>query len=87
MRVVEFRDLKKKDIPLHYRNEYSGSVILQTNQDMTLQKRLIFTLEKNAAGKLFIDVQLMDELEYPLIPVIKSIKDYIFDLHTRGELI
>ena len=86
MKVIEIQNLLKKDIPLHYRNEYSGDIILETNQAVTLKKKLEFSLERRATGDLDIQIQFKDEIEYPLIPVIKTVKDFIIKLEKEGDL-
>ena len=86
MKVLEIQNLLKKDIPLHYRNEYSGDIILETNQAVTMKKKVEFSLERSATGVLDIQVQFKDNLDYPLLPVIKTVKDFILKLEKKGAL-
>ncbi|MBN1649083.1 MAG: hypothetical protein JW874_13690 [Spirochaetales bacterium] len=86
MKVIEIRNLLKKDIPLHYRNEYTGDIILETNQAVKMQKKLEFSLERRATGDLDIQIQFKEDIGYPLIPVIKTVKDYIIKMEKEGDL-
>jgi len=87
MQIIEIKNLVKKDVPLHYRNEFSGSVVYNTVQKKNLEKRIEFTLEKNALGSIDIDIKILDDLDYPLIPALKTIKTYLFDLNDKGKLL
>ncbi len=86
MKVIEIKNLKKKEIPLHYRNEYSASVVFETNKQIKLEKRCEFILERSAIGSIDISVNLLDDLEYPLIPAIRTLKQYILNLDKEGKL-
>jgi hypothetical protein len=86
MKVIEIQNLLKKDIPLHYRNEYSGDIIFETNQAVKLKKKFEFSLERMATGDLDIQVQFKDDIDYPLIPVIRTVKDFILKMEKEGDL-
>ncbi len=89
MMIVEVTNIKKKDIPLHYRNEYSGEAHFtnSTGADDAGNCHLIeFSIERSALGKIDIQVRFIDAPDYPLVPVIKSLKTYILDLEQKGQL-
>jgi len=86
MKVLEIRDLAKKDTPLHYRNEYTGMALLETPSKQPLQSRIRFTLERKATGGVDISVKLVDDINYPIMPVIRNLKEFIGDLDRKGKL-
>jgi hypothetical protein len=86
MKILEIRNIIKKDLPLHYRNEFSGSLVYETLTKKKEEKRVEFTLEKNAFGKVDVKVNILEEIDYPLIPVINSLKTYILDMQKKGQL-
>lgn len=87
MQIIEIKNIIKKDIPLHYRNEFSGSLVYNTVQKKNLEKRIEFSLEKNALGSIDINIKVLEDLDYPLVPALKTIKNYLFDLNNKGKLL
>ncbi len=86
MRVVELQDITKKESPLHYRNEYSGKAVLDIDLERPVERRLSFILEHAATGMIAVTVTLHEAVNYPLVPVINSLKDYILKLRKEGKL-
>lgn len=87
MKVLEITDIVKKDIPLHYRNEFSGNAHFKSPQSNNIVKSLEFTLERSALGQLDISINLLEDIDYPLIPVIKNLKNFILQMEKEGRLI
>ena len=85
MEVLELQNLKKKDIPLHYRNEYSGTFILKSIKG---QEKLDteFVLERDAIGAISISIHFLSHPDYPILPLTKKIKTFILDLEKAGKL-
>ena len=85
MKVHEIRNLNKKENHLHYRNEYAGSLIYSSGS-AEHEAALEFTLERNAMGRVDVSVSFPESIRYPLVPAIRSVKEYIVDLDKRGQL-
>ncbi len=85
MKVVKIKDLLKKDMPLYYRREFMGRAVLETSLGRH-EKRIDFTLEKTPYGTTTIQVSLIDDIDYPLVPVMSSLKSFILDLDRKGRL-
>ena len=85
MEVLEIQNLKKKDIPLHYRNEYTGTFILKSFRG---QEKLEteFVLERDAIGSISISIHFFSHPDYPILPLTKKIKEFILDLEKAGKL-
>ncbi len=86
MKVIEIQNILKKDMPLHYRNEYTGQVVFQAKHSDKVIKRVEFSLEKIATGEFDVQIQFQDALDYPLIPVIKTLKEHILQMEKEGVL-
>jgi len=86
MKVLELRDIKKKESLVHYRRVFTGSAVLELVQEKKVNKPVEFILEHTPTGKTNIQVQLLDDINYPLVPAIKSLKEYISDLESKGLL-
>lgn len=87
MEILKLQNLLKKDVPLYYRNEYSGDFVLQTFPGKEDIVRADFVLERNAVGEVDISVQLKNTPDYPLLPVISKMKTFILDLDREGKLL
>jgi hypothetical protein len=85
MKVVAVKDIVRKDVPIYYRLLYTGVAVL----DMTkgpVEYRIDFSIEIKPTGQKEITVTFLEELDYPLVPVIKELKKYIDGLHASGGL-
>jgi uncharacterized ParB-like nuclease family protein len=85
MRVVEITQLTRKEMPLYYRKEFHGCAVLEV-MEKRAEKKISFTVEKTPAGATEIRVTFLDELDYPLIPAVQALKEYIRELEKRGGL-
>ncbi|WP_319561821.1 hypothetical protein [Marispirochaeta sp.] len=86
MKIHEIRNLTKKETPLHYRNEYSGSLVYSAG-NIEKEAQLEFTLERTATGNIDISIAFPASIHYPLVPAVKKVKSYIFDLEKDGRLL
>lgn len=85
MRVVELRDIVCKETPLHYIREFSATAVLET---MTGRKvaPLSFTVERKPLGPPDISVRFLEEPDWPLLPLIQSVKAIVMGLDRKGGL-
>lgn len=86
MKIQSLTNIIKKDMPLHYRNEYSGDVLYQNLSGEEECAPIEFVVERSALGSLEISVEFMQSVDYPLLPALKSVKSFISHLDKRGEL-
>ncbi|WP_028975333.1 hypothetical protein [Spirochaeta cellobiosiphila] len=85
MKVIHLQNLDKKDIPLHYRNEFSGEAILSA-MGKEVEKKIEFVIERMPTGQKEITVKILEGLDYPIAPVIKNLKEHIDQLDRDGKL-
>jgi hypothetical protein len=84
MKVIAVKDIVRKDIPIYYRLLYTGVAIIELTK--TTDYRIDFSIEIKPTGKKEITVSFLDELDYPLLPVVKDLKSLIDDMHSNGML-
>lgn len=87
MKFSELSDIVKKDVPLHYRNEYTALALFRNSDGKPLAKRIEFTVEMAPTGQKSIKVNFLDNMEYPLVPILKDIKEEIQSLDKKGLLL
>jgi hypothetical protein len=85
MKVVTVKDIVRKDIPIYYRLLYTGVAVLELTKDAA-DYRIDFSIEIKPTGQKEITVSFLDDLDYPLVPIIKELKKYIDTMHTNGLL-
>ncbi|MEI8094996.1 MAG: hypothetical protein WCG80_12355 [Spirochaetales bacterium] len=87
MKLTEIADIVKKNVPLHYRNEYTARAVFESSDKKTLSKRIEFIVEMTPIGSKDIRINFVDAIEYPLVPILKSLKDEINLLDRKGSLL
>ena len=86
MKVHGIEKLTKKDIPLYYRNEYAGLGDLEFPMANRCRVPLEFSVEIKPTGERIVDVKLLDRIDYPLLPVLRALKEEILTLERTGQL-
>ena len=80
MIVHGIEQLTKKDIPLYYRNEYEGLGDLEFPLGERRRVPVEFSVEIKPDGQRIVVVKVKDRLDYPLMPVIRALKETILSL-------
>jgi hypothetical protein len=84
MKVASIKDIIRKDIPIYYRLLYTGVAVIELTKEANY--RIDFSIEIKPTGKKEITVTFLDELDYPLVPVLRELKTIIEAMHDNGEL-
>jgi hypothetical protein len=85
MRIVTIKDIIRKDVPIYYRLLYTGVAVIELKADPA-DFRIDFSVEIKPTGQIEVGVTFLDEVDYPLLPVIKELKVLIETMHTNGTL-
>jgi len=85
MNIVAIKDIVRKDIPIYYRLLYTGVVAIELS-GKEADYRIDFSIEIKPTGKKEIAVTFLDEVDYPLIPIMREMKKTIEFMHANGEL-
>ncbi|MDR1507761.1 MAG: hypothetical protein LBI67_11725 [Treponema sp.] len=85
MRILEIKNIIRKDVPIYYRRLFSGVLVLQLI-DKTAESRIDFTVETKPTGINEIIVNNIEPVDYPLVPLTKEIKKHISFLDENGGL-
>ncbi len=87
MKLTRVDDITRKPVALHYRNEYAANAVFGLTDGKSLVRRIEFIVEMNPLGAKDIRVKFLDPIDYPLIPILKSLKDEIRSLDRKGVLL
>ena len=85
MKVISIKDIIRKDVPIYYRLLYTGVAVVALTKDPQ-DFRIDFSIEIKPTGQKEIIVTFLDDLDYPLVPVIKELKSHIDTMHVNGTL-
>ena len=85
MKIIEIKDMVRKDVPIYYRRLYTGVAVLQLFNN-TVEAPLDFQVEHMPTGQIVINLTLTSKINYPLVPLQKELKKYIAELDSNGKL-
>jgi hypothetical protein len=85
MKVVELQNLEREDVQIFYIRKYAATAVLDLNA-RTANVAIEFSIEMNPLGCKEFTLSIKDKIDYPLIPLRKSILDYITNLEVEGKL-
>ena len=86
MRVVNVKDIIRKDVPIYYRLLFTGVAVLELTGGNVSDYRIDFSIETKPTGHKEINVSFLDDIHYPLIPVVRELKTFIGTMHSNGTL-
>jgi hypothetical protein len=85
MKILQVRNIERKDVPIYYRRLFSGTLELEL-MNRSLERAIDFTIETKPTGHKDIFVTLAEPVDYPLVPLMKEVKKYLNDLDDSGGL-
>jgi hypothetical protein len=85
MKILEIKDIVRKDVPIYYRRLYSGNLVLELI-NKPLETPIEFQIEHKPTGQIEISVTLPQKVDYPLVPLVKELKNFISTLDSGGKL-
>lgn len=86
MKVLEINSILKEEGYIYYINRYTANIVIEImTQRITFP--ISFSIEVNPLGIKTINLEpLPREIDYPIIPLSKSIKEYITQIDKEGKL-
>ena len=85
MRVVEIKDMIRKEFPIYYRRFYSGIAVMEL-VNKPVECPLDFQIEHKPTGHTEIALTLSQKIDYPLVPLQRELKKFIGALDSDGKL-
>ena len=85
MKVMELANLKREDVQIFYIRKYAATAVLDLTA-RTTKVDIEFSIEMNSFGNKEISLSIKTQIDYPLIPIRKSIIEYLTNLEQEGKL-
>ncbi|MDC7234059.1 MAG: hypothetical protein PQJ58_12570 [Spirochaetales bacterium] len=77
-------EIVKKDTLIYYRNEYKGTASFTLIGEKRASVKFISTVEIKPTGERDINIELLEQIDYPVIPIIKVLKQEIMNIEKEG---
>ena len=86
MKILGLKGVFKEDSYLYYMNKYTAVAVIEIFAQR-LSLPINFSIEVNPLGVKTIDFEpLPKTLDYPVLPITKSLKEYIAQLDIENKL-
>ena len=85
MKIITLKDMIRKDVPIYYRKLFTSVAVIELNTKQN-EYRIDFSIEYKPTGQKEISVNFIDAVDYPLVPLIKELKQYITELEAADGL-
>jgi uncharacterized protein YbbC (DUF1343 family) len=85
MTIVKIINIVRTDSPIYYRRVYTGVAVIEIRGTL-YPKKVKWTIETSPLGINKMSVQMVDAVDYPLVPVLKELKTKIAELDEKGIL-
>lgn len=85
MKVLDLTDLQRDDNFIYYRRSFTAVAMLETPRE-PIKTPIEFIIETSPLGSKEIDITLKQNIDYPLQPVIKALKEFIKQKDSEGKL-
>ena len=78
-------NLQREDVQIFYIRKYAATAVLDLTA-RTANVDIEFSIEMNSFGNKDFSLSIKNQIDYPLIPIRKSILEYITKLEMEGKL-
>jgi hypothetical protein len=85
MKIKQIKNIVRKDVPIYYRRLFTGALEVEL-LGKDLERRIDFTIETMPTGLNQVSVTIAEPLDYPLVPLMRELKQFIASLDEAGGL-
>ncbi|MDR1867075.1 MAG: hypothetical protein LBQ77_02270 [Treponema sp.] len=85
MEIIEIKDIVRKASPIYYRMFYGGTAVIKILNKI-IESRIDFSIETKPTGEKSVLLTVNDTVDYPLVPLRRSLKQRIHSMDHDGSL-
>jgi hypothetical protein len=85
MKIKQIKDIQRKDVPIYYRRLFTGVLELEV-MGKNIERTIDFTIETMPTGINQVSVTIAEPVDYPLVPLMRELKEFITKLDETGGL-
>ncbi len=86
MKVQRLDHIERVPLAIEYRRLYRAAAVIQIASTSSEPVNIEFSLEMSPYGTKEVHVRFLDGADYPLVPAMKLLKQYIKDIDKAGSL-
>ncbi|NIZ18447.1 hypothetical protein [Entomospira culicis] len=86
MELIEIREIEPEPNAVYYRQKYDGKAHFRSEAIGDFEVPIHFIVETDPLGQKSITASFPKGAEYPLIPLVRLLKERILELHNNGHL-
>ena len=76
MKIIQVKNIVRKDVPIYYRRLFSGSLEIEL-MGKNIERNIDFTIETLPTGMKAVSVTIAEPVDYPLVPLMRELKQFI----------
>ncbi len=85
MKIMALKNISREESYIYYMRKFIGEAVVQLPTD-TLDTSVKFSIETSPLGTKTIEVAVGDNINYPLLPIKKALKEFILVEDEQGKL-
>ena len=85
MKILEIKNIVRKDFPIYYRRIYSSLAVIELLGKL-IEINVDFQFEHKPSGSKDLTITSIGQVDYPLLPLKKELIKIIVELDARGQL-
>ena len=86
MRILGLHNIIREEGVIYYRKCFTANVEIELPLK-TINPPISFTIEMSPLGEKDIKINFLESVDYPLLPIIKSLKEIIKQPDYEGKLL
>ena len=86
MELKDIRDIKTSEVSVYYRMQYTGNAIFEIG-GKEAETPISFIIEISPLGEKKVFVKILGSVDYPLIPLLRLLKERVMKLYNDGLLV
>lgn len=85
MKVLDIKEIKAEDNYIYYRRGYAGTALVELPSE-TIELPVHFIIETEPTGRKNIEINILKQILYPMLPIIQELKKKILFKSDEGQL-
>lgn len=85
MQILDLTDIDENKGHIFYRRTYNAIAVIEIPKQI-IKVPVFFCIEVEPLGKKNVEIEFKEKLDYPLLPIIKELKDLILAKDKEGTL-
>jgi hypothetical protein len=85
MKIKQIKNIVRKDVPIYYRRLFTGALEIEL-MGKSLERSIDFTIETLPTGMNQVSATIAEPVDYPLVPLMRELKQFITALDETGGL-